>query len=157
MNLLAAARRRGAGRNSSSAFTLIELLVVIVVIAVLSMIIIPKFADQSKRSKEATLRSNLRLLRSAVATFQSDTGLYPETLDNLAATSATGLKGFTSAGGAATAVTASDWRGPYVEITVPKDPISGTPFSYSTTSPTVGKVSSSATGNGLDGTAYSTW
>ena len=76
MNLLAAARRRGAGRNSSSAFTLIELLVVIVVIAVLSMIIIPKFADQSKRSKEATLRSNLRLLRSAVATFQSDTGLY---------------------------------------------------------------------------------
>jgi len=40
---------------------------------------------------------------------------------------------------------------------VPTDPISGSAFTYSTTSGSVGNVTSSATGNGLDGTAYNTW
>ena len=139
-------RRRG--------FTLVELLVVIVVLAVLAAIVLPKFMDSSARSKESALKSDLKLLRNAVATFQTDTGKYPSTLGALAATSAP-AQGLSSAG-VATDITAGDWHGPYVQ-SVPNDPVSGAALTYGTTSPNVGKVTSSATGNGLDGTAYSGW
>ncbi|MCX8052710.1 MAG: type II secretion system protein GspG [Armatimonadetes bacterium] len=139
-------RRRG--------FTLVELLVVIVVLAVLAAIVLPKFMNSSTRSKEAALRSDLKLLRNAIALFQADTGLYPSTLEDLAATTApqTGL----DRTGTDVAINASDWHGPYLQE-VPNDPISGNPFNYSTTAPNVGKVTSSATGTALDGTAYSSW
>ena len=135
-------------------FTLVELLVVIVVLAVLAAIVLPKFMDSSTRSKESALKSDLKLLRNAVATFQTDTGYYPKQLSDVAATSAP-AKGFTSAA-AEQDVTATDWHGPYVQ-SVPNDPVSGSAFTYGTASGSVGKVTSSATGNGLDGTAYSTW
>lgn len=64
-------------------------------------------------------------------------------------------KGLDTAGVEAT-ITAGDWHGPYVQE-VPKDPIAAADFAYATTSPNTGKVTSSATGNGLDGTAYSGW
>lgn len=136
-------------------FTLIELLVVIVVIAVLAMIVIPRFTDSGKRSKEASLRSDLSQLRSAVATFQTDTGAFPATLNDLtvAVAPATGL----SAAGTSTAIAAGDWHGPYLTNGLPTDPVSNAAFTYTITGATTGKVSSSATGNGLDGTAYSTY
>lgn len=141
------AKRRG--------FTLIELLVVIVVIAVLAMIVIPKFTDSGKRSKEASLRSDLSQLRSAVATFQTDTGAFPATLNDLTV-SAAPATGLSSSGGSAP-ITASDWHGPYLTNGLPKDPISNADFTYVVTGATTGKVTSSATGNGLDNTAYSTY
>ena len=141
-----ARRRRG--------FTLVELLVVIVVLAVLAAIVLPKFMDSSKRSKESALKSDLKLLRNAVGLFQTDTGAYPKTLADLAATAAPAA-GLDSAGADAT-ITASEWHGPYLQE-VPPDPVSGAAFTYGTTSPNVGKVTSSATGNSLDGTAYSAW
>jgi general secretion pathway protein G len=122
---------------------------------VLAALIIPKFADQGRRGKEATLRSNLHLLRNAIANFQNDTGLYPTTLADLAVEAAP-ANGVNSAG-TSTAITASDWHGPYVQSNIPADSVSGVAFNYSTTAGTVGKVTSSASGNGLDGTAYSTW
>ena len=141
-----AGRRRG--------FTLVELLVVIVVLAVLAAIVLPKFMDSSTRSRESALKSDLKLLRNAVATFQTDTGTYPATMAVLAATSAP-ASGLDKAGVAAN-ITAADWHGPYVQ-SVPNDPVSGNAFTYETASPNVGKVTSSASGNGLDGTAYSGW
>jgi len=139
-------RRRG--------FTLVELLVVIVVLAVLAAIVLPKFMNSSRRAKESALRSDLKLLRNAVGLFQTDTLTYPKQLSDLALTAAL-AKGLDSAGVDANIIPA-DWHGPYLQE-VPNDPISGAAFAYSTTSGSVGKVSSSATGNGLDGTAYSTW
>lgn len=135
-------------------FTLVELLVVIVVISVLAMVAVPKFSGQGRRSKEAMLRSNLRPLRNAIHAFEMDTSRFPVTLDDLAATTApaNGLNG----GGQLKPINASDWNGPYIER-VDKDPVSGAPFTYLTSPPDTGKVRSSATGNGLDGTAYSTW
>ncbi|MGB9620488.1 MAG: prepilin-type N-terminal cleavage/methylation domain-containing protein [Armatimonadota bacterium] len=141
-----ARRRRG--------FTLVELLVVIVVLAVLAAIVLPKFMNSSRRGKESALRSDLKLLRNAVSLFQADTGAYPKTLADLAATSAP-AKGLDSSGNEVN-ITATDWHGPYLQE-VPNDPVSGSAFNYGTTAPDVGKVTSSATGNGLDGTAYSTW
>ncbi len=141
-----AGRRRG--------FTLVELLVVIVVLAVLAAIVLPKFMDSSTRSRESALKSDLRLLRNAVAIFHTDTGTYPSTLAGLAATSAV-AQGLDKAGVAASIV-ATDWHGPYVQ-SVPNDPVSGSAFTYGTASPNVGKVTSSASGNGLDGTTYADW
>jgi len=141
-------------RRSRKGFTLVELLVVIVVLAVLAAIVLPKFVGAGTRSKESALKSDLKLFRNAVTLFYTDTAAYPASLADLAATSApaSGL----DAAGNAKSITAGDWHGPYVE-SVPNDPVSGAAFNYSDTSPNVGKVTSSASGNGLDGTAYSGW
>lgn len=125
-------------------FTLVELLVVIVVLAVLAAIVLPKFMNSSSRSKESALKSDLKLARNAISLFQTDTGVYPKSLADLSATSADGVTA---------TITASDWHGPYLE-SIPTDPVSGNALNYDSTT---GKVTSSATGNALDGTAYSSW
>jgi general secretion pathway protein G len=135
-------------------FTLVELLVVIVILAVLAAIVLPKFMDSGKRSKEAALKGDLKLLRNAVTLFQTDTGAYPLTLADLAATSAP-AKGLDT-NGAQQDIPASTWHGPYVQE-IPNDPISSGSFSYTVSSPNVGKVKSNASGNAIDGTAFSSW
>jgi general secretion pathway protein G len=145
-----AARRRG--------FTLIELLVVIVIIAVLALIAIPKFQDAGKRSKESSLKSDLSLLRSAIATYQTDTGAYPTALTDLTATTAPANG--VSATGATIAISASDWHGPYLQNGVPTDPVMppGTQFNYTGTGATnIGAVKSTSTATGLDGNVYNTY
>lgn len=142
------------GPRTKRGFTLVELLVVIVVLAILAAIVLPKFMNSSMRGKESALKSDLKLLRNAVTVFQADTGYCPLAIADLALTSAP-AKGLDSAGTQCT-ITGNDWHGPYLE-SVPKDPISGNDFTYGSTNPNVGKVTSSASGNGLDGTAYSSW
>ena len=135
-------------------FTLVELLIVVVILAVLAAIAIPRFMDSGQRSKEASLRGNLKLCRNAIELFHNDTSAWPSALSDLPGTAAPAA-GKDSAG-AAKSITAADYKGPYLQ-SVPTDPVSGAALTYSTTSPTVGKVTSSAAGNGLDGTAYSGW
>ena len=141
-------------RTKSLGFTLMELLIVIIVIAVLAAIALPKFGNSSTRAREASLRSHLREIRNAVGRFSNDCGAYPANLTDLAA-SAAPASGVDQTGAART-IRASDWHGPYLQ-TLNNDPISGNAFNYVTTSPNVGKVTSSASGNALDGTAYSGW
>lgn len=135
-------------------FTLVELLVVIVVLAVLAAIVLPKFMDSGKRSKEAALKSDLKLLRNAVTLFQTDTGYYPLGLADLAAVTAP-AKGLDTSG-AQCDIVASNWHGPYVQE-IPVDPVSSAVFGYTTTSPGIGKAKSNATGNAIDGTAFTSW
>ncbi len=131
-----------------------ELLIVIIVIAVLAAIALPKFINSGLRSKEASLKADLRHYRGAIQLFSNDCGAYPATLSALTAASApaTGL----DAAGASKAIVAANWHGPYLDAQV-NDAVSGSAFTYGTTSPTVGKVNSSASGNSTDGSAYSTW
>ena len=131
-------------RKPLNGFTLIELLVVIVILAILVAIVLPKFTDQGRHSKEAALKSDLAAVRSAIAAFQADTGYYPQSLSDLAAASAPAA-GYDSTGTSQT-ITSTDWHGPYMVGSVPNDPISGSAFTYSVASGTVGQVSSSATG-----------
>lgn len=142
------ARRRTGG------FTLVELLVVVVILAVLAAVVLPKFVSSSQKSKEAALKSDLVMLRNAVTLFKTDTGYFPLSLSDLAATSAP-AKGLDAAAAQQT-ITATDWQGPYVE-SVPNDPVSGAAFTYTITSPGVGQVKSSASGSGLDSRAYSSY
>jgi len=147
-------------RRKHVAFTLIELLVVIVIIAVLAVIVMPKFANRSQSSKEAALKSTLRLLREANEQMKTDTGVYCAQLSDLASSTApaqgyvdTGLgNGWSKA-----AIDSTTWHGPYVS-SVPNDPISGKAFNWNSLWTGAGNaIYSSATGNGLDGTAYNTW
>lgn len=143
-------------RKMRSAFTLIELLMVMVVLAVLAAIVIPKFMSRNQQAKEAALMSDLKILRNAVASFQADTGYYPATLTALTSTTApaTGLDNTDTS----QTITSTSWHGPYLQATsAPNDPVSGSAFTYSVTSGSVGNITSSATGSGLNGTAYSTW
>ena len=139
-------------RNIKKGFTLVELLIVIIIIAVLAAIAIPKFSNSSQRSKESSLRANLKLVRSAIDLFRADTGAYPASFAGLTASTTSGLN--TTAG--ACTFPAADWRGPYLQ-SVPNDPVSGVAMTYGTATNNVGTVTSSASGNGLDNTAYSSW
>jgi general secretion pathway protein G len=138
----------GVKSSRRKGFTLVELLVVIVVLAVLAAIVLPKFMDSSTRSKESSLKTDLKLMRNAVSLFQADIGKYPNSLADLAETDKAAVKGNDGA-----VVSGTDWHGPYLE-TVPTDPVGGAAFTYTKAT---GKVVSSTSGNGLDGTAYSTW
>ncbi len=150
-------KRFGDLRRLRGGFTLIELLVVMVVIAILAAIILPKFTNTGLRSKEASLKSDLALLRTAVATFETDTGLYPLQLSDLTATTAP-ANGADPNSGASTALDSTSWHGPYVQTSpVPNDPTTGKAFNYSTSAGSVGKVTSSNTGTALDGSQYSSW
>jgi len=141
-------------RAERKGFTLVELLVVIVVLAALAAIVLPRFIGAGERSRESALKSDLRILRGAVTVFENDCKAFPSSLSVLAATSAprSGL----DRNGRSKTINSADWNGPYVEE-VPNDPISGSAFTYSTRSPTVGRVTSSATGTARDGTNYSDW
>lgn len=137
-------------RMSRRGFTMIELLVVIVVLAALAGIMLPRFMDAGQRSRETALHGDLKLLRTAIEAFRQDTGLFPLTLADLAATAAPaqGNDGTNDVN-----LDATKWHGPYLQA-IFDDPVAADAFDYTKTT---GVVASSAAGNGLDGTAYSTW
>jgi general secretion pathway protein G len=67
------------------AFTLIELLVVMAIIATLLTIALPRYFGSVERSKVATLRQSLAVMRDAIDKHYADTGRYPEALEELVA------------------------------------------------------------------------
>ena len=60
-------------RTRKSGFTLMELLIVIIVIAVLAAIALPRFINSGLRSKEASLKGDLKIYRNATQLFLNDT------------------------------------------------------------------------------------
>jgi type II secretion system protein G len=124
-------------RTVIGGFTLIELLVVMVIIATLLSLVAPRYLQSVDRAKEATLRTDLHVLRDAIDKYLADTGRYPETLEQL--------------------VTAR-----YISA-VPVDPETDsaetwTPVAYPDHSKAgVYDVKSGAKGNGLDGTSFDAW
>jgi len=141
--------------KSKKAFTLVELLIVVIIIAILAAIAIPKFINSSLRSKEASAKAELKLVRDGVELFKNDTGLYPSVLGDLAVTTAP-ANGLTNLNAAAS-LTASTWRGPYI-TSVDNNPVDGTALTYSVNSGTgLAKVGISTSGNDSSGTAYSSY
>ena len=64
-------------------FTLIELLVVMAIIGTLLAIVAPQYFKSLDRSKESTLKQNLRATREAIDRYYGDLGRYPDALEDL--------------------------------------------------------------------------
>jgi general secretion pathway protein G len=135
------------------AFTLVELLIVIIIIAVLAAVVVPKFASSTLRAREASLKQTLKDVRVAIDRFRANTTLFPASLNDLTVETPP-ANGVTAAG--LTVPLNARYEGPYMEKIL-NDPISGSPLTYQTTAPGVGKVTSSASGTASDGTLYSAW
>lgn len=118
---------RVRGRREKG-FTLVELLVVVVVLAVLAAIVLPKFMDSGKRSKESAQKSDLKIIQNAVQLFYTDTGYYPAALDDLTQADGSTVKVYDGSADIALATT-TDYHGPYLQE-VPNDPVKNVAFTY---------------------------
>ncbi|BCM25644.1 type II secretion system pseudopilin OxpG [Methyloradius palustris] len=76
-------QNKHAGFNTAEGFTLIEVLVVLAIIATLLSMVAPRYFETVERSKETTLKHDLIGMRDAIDKYYSDTGNYPDTLDDL--------------------------------------------------------------------------
>lgn len=64
-------------------FTLIELLVVLGIVALLLTLAVPRFFPSIDSAKETILMDNLRNTRAVIDQYRSDTGRYPDSLEQL--------------------------------------------------------------------------
>lgn len=71
------------GKRCARGFTLIELLIVMAILAMLLSLAAPRYFDSLERAKEASLRTNLRMLRESIDKYRGDTGRFPESLQQL--------------------------------------------------------------------------
>lgn len=118
-------------------FTLIELLVVLSIIALLISIAAPRYFNSVDKSKEAVLKQDLFTMRDAIDKYYGDTGRYPNSIDDLVSKK-------------------------YLRK-LPTDPITESASTWVVVPPDnvekggVYDLHSGATGNGRDGTPYSSW
>ena len=129
-------RPKHRGRPSR-AFTLVELLVVLAIVALLLGIAVPRYFGSLDRSKETVLKENLFQVRESLDKYFSDTGKYPDRIEDL--------------------VTRHYLR------SAPIDPVTGSTTTWVVVPPReadkggVFDIRSGAAGNGKDGTAYRDW
>jgi len=124
-----------------SGFTLLELIIVMVIIATLAAIAIPAYTRNVLSAREAVLKEDLQVMRSAIGAYTVDKQEAPQSLEDL--------------------VTAG-----YIH-SIPKDPITGradwnteqsdTLSSVDQTQSGIDDVHSAAQLNAIDGTSYSSW
>ena len=72
-----------SGSRAIFGFTLVELLVVLAIIALLLTIASPKYFNSIEKSKDATLKQSLNVMRESIDKFYADNGQYPKTLEDL--------------------------------------------------------------------------
>ncbi|MEQ1823097.1 MAG: type II secretion system protein GspG [Fimbriimonadaceae bacterium] len=95
-------------------FTLVELLIVIIIIAVLTAIAAPKFANKKVSAQESAARSDLKNIRNAIARFYNDTGLYPNSENDLTAKTRPTDGVYWNGSSWVTAPVPNTWSGPYI-------------------------------------------
>jgi len=124
--------------RGSAAFTLIELIIVLAILSLLLTIAVPRYFTHVERTKEATLKQDLNVMRDAIDKFHGDKGRYPDSLEELVSQR-------------------------YIR-NVPIDPITDATGTWKVIAPpdpdtkgAVYDVKSGAEGNGLDGKPYSEW
>jgi len=129
---------KGAQRVARRAFTLVELIIVLAILALLLTIAVPRYFTHIERTKEATLKQDLAVMRDAIDKFHGDRGRYPESLEEL--------------------VTLRYMR------SVPVDPITDSSSTWKVLPPpdsdakgSVYDVKSGADGAGVDGKPFADW
>jgi general secretion pathway protein G len=70
-------------RKQNAGFTLIELMIVMAIIGVLAVVAVPKFVSAIKAAREAVLKEDLHVLRSAIDSYTMDKQKAPQSLDDL--------------------------------------------------------------------------
>lgn len=95
-----------AALNAKSGFTLIEILLVVVIIGILAAVAVPRLGGRVRQSQEAAAKASIDAIGLALRLYEVDNGAYPASLQNLM-----------TAPGAV-----PNWRGPYLEKGIPKDP-----------------------------------
>ncbi len=93
----------------TSAFTLIELLLVLVILGILAAIVVPKFANRGEQARQTAAKTQIAAFSTALSAFEVDNGYYPRGKDGLEALLAQPKD-------------ANNWRGPYLEKSIPPDP-----------------------------------
>ena len=129
-------------RKQDAGFTLIELMIVMAIIGVLAVVAIPSFVSSIKLAKEAVLKEDLHVMRSAIDSYTMDKQKAPQSLDDLV------QEGYLK--------------------TIPEDPMTHSTSTWVTdtsdsmhsldeTDPGVDDVHSGSDEPGSDGQPYNTW
>lgn len=96
---------RSGARRRDSGFTLVELLLVLVILALIGGLVLPGIIGKAESAKVKAASSQVSRLSMAVESYYLDTGITPESLEQLVNDS--GEDG---------------WNGPYVKESSLKDP-----------------------------------
>ncbi|MGC9158695.1 MAG: type II secretion system protein [Terracidiphilus sp.] len=73
-------RRR---REQDAGFTLMELMIVMAIIGVLMMVAVPSFIGAIRQAREAVLKEDLHIMRTAIDSYTMDKEQAPQSLDDL--------------------------------------------------------------------------
>ena len=129
-------------RKQESGFTLMELMIVMMIIGVLTTLAIPSFVGAIRSAKEAVLKEDLRVMRSAIDSYTMDKQKAPQSLDDLV-------------------------QEGYLKV-IPEDPMTKSRETWQTdtsdalhtldqTEPGIDDVHSGSQEQGTDGQPYSSW
>jgi general secretion pathway protein G len=69
--------------RSEQGFTLVELMIVMVVIGILMAMAVPQYTNSVRNAKEAVLRDDLHVMRTAIDSYTVDQQKAPQSLDDL--------------------------------------------------------------------------
>ncbi len=69
--------------RSEQGFTLVELMIVMTVIALLAAMAIPSYTNNVRNAREAVLRDDLHVMRTAIDSYTVDQQKAPQSLDDL--------------------------------------------------------------------------
>lgn len=129
-------------RKNEAGFTLMELMIVMMIIGILTTLAIPSFVGAIRNAKEAVLKEDLRVMRSAIDSYTMDKQKAPQSLEDLV-------------------------QEGYLKV-IPEDPMTKARDTWTTdtsdalhsldqTDPGIDDVHSGSQETGSDGQPYSTW
>ena len=131
-----------SNRKNEAGFTLMELMIVMMIIGVLTTLAIPSFVGAIRNAREAVLKEDLRVMRSAIDSYTMDKQKAPQSLEDLV-------------------------QEGYLKV-IPEDPVTKSRDTWNTdvsdalhtldqTDPGIDDVHSGSQETGSDGQPYYTW